>query len=1146
MESNGENSSEKALSGFRLHKFELRNWGTFDKWIWHIAPSGHNALLTGDIGSGKSTIVDAITTLLVRQDRIIYNKAAGAESRERTIYSYIRGAYKNEKAGSSGKSQDVYLRDENTYSVILGQFRNAHFGDHVTLAQVFWLRNSKPDKFFVIAHRHIGIKEDFSEFGTDIFRLKKRLKHAPGIEVFDSFTDYANRFRQLFGIKQAGALDLFYQTVSMKSVGNLTDFVRDQMLGKTNIQDEINDLVRSYEELTKAHDAAQRARHQKEMLEPLMQNISQFTVIKEEIAQYVSSLSEIPKWFSIRRIGGLRRKLQEQVDDFERNEHDLAVLDADLTKDRNTLRQLENQRDRMEVSRMLDEIRINLEHLESERMRKEKNARRYASFCKALDLPELIDEDRFYKNLKEARESLVSTQEELTAISSEQRQLHVELDRLTSEAQELKREIDSLQKRQTQIPERNIALRHQICNALDLDESEIPYAGELIRVKDDERSWEGAIERRLHDFGLSMLVPDRHYKAISRYVNDHHPHGRLVYLRVFDRNRRDDIEVKSNSLFHKVQIKSDSEFSGWLEAEVCDRYNYVCCSTLDEFHREPYALTKEGQIKSGKVKHEKNDLRNVNDRKHYVLGWSNAEKIKEYRKELERKSTLIKGSEAALESLTLRETALSEKKDHLRDLTQFDDFTEVDFKKTVVEIQSLRERKSTLEASSHELKTVQQEIEKLEKTIKDKDDRKGNKRGEKGKLEVRISENALLLKRNLEDVMGQSDERINLSEDIFADLRAVLTRWNAIKLPLIEFSPITLGLVAGIKETSALDALDADEKRILEKVNNPGGLLDKRKNAQKTLEKDIVLVMQRYREQNQAETTDVDASIESIPDFEAIYEKLVVDDIPRHEGRFKTLLKEGAINGILVFQNQLDGFDKEIARKIADINKHLVDIPYNAGTYIAITQDAVPEKDIAEFKNDLKACLANIYGEADRYNEEKFHQVKKILDRFKGETDEDKRWTERVTDVRQWYTFGASERYEEDNKEKEYYSDSSGKSGGQKEKLAYTILASAIAFQFGLSWDEARSRSFRFVVIDEAFGRGSDESTRYGLRLFRKLNLQLLIVTPLQKINIIEDYINAVHFVSNPTGQASKVRNITKQEYVKEKQQYFANLEHVK
>jgi hypothetical protein len=51
------------------------------------------------------------------------------------------------------------------------------------------------------------------------------------------------------------------------------------------------------------------------------------------------------------------------------------------------------------------------------------------------------------------------------------------------------------------------------------------------------------------------------------------------------------------------------------------------------------------------------------------------------------------------------------------------------------------------------------------------------------------------------------------------------------------------------------------------------------------------------------------------------------------------------------------------------------------------------------------------------------------------------------------------------------------------------------------------------VVIDEAFGRGSDESARYGLELFQKMNLQLLIVTPLQKIHIIEPHVSAVGFV---------------------------------
>jgi len=89
--------NDDKLAGFRLHRFELLNWGTFDKHIWKVMPEGENALLTGDIGSGKSTVVDALTTLLVPTKKIIYNKAAGAESKERNLNSYVRGHYKSEK-----------------------------------------------------------------------------------------------------------------------------------------------------------------------------------------------------------------------------------------------------------------------------------------------------------------------------------------------------------------------------------------------------------------------------------------------------------------------------------------------------------------------------------------------------------------------------------------------------------------------------------------------------------------------------------------------------------------------------------------------------------------------------------------------------------------------------------------------------------------------------------------------------------------------------------------------------------------------------------------------------------------------------------------------------------------------------------------
>jgi uncharacterized protein YPO0396 len=46
--------------------------------------------------------------------------------------------------------------------------------------------------------------------------------------------------------------------------------------------------------------------------------------------------------------------------------------------------------------------------------------------------------------------------------------------------------------------------------------------------------------------------------------------------------------------------------------------------------------------------------------------------------------------------------------------------------------------------------------------------------------------------------------------------------------------------------------------------------------------------------------------------------------------------------------------------------------------------------------------------------------------------------------VRNWFVFAASERWREDNAEHEHYADSGGKSGGQKEKLAYTVLAASL------------------------------------------------------------------------------------------------------
>src|SRR5688572_10128441 len=112
-------SSAEPLAGFRLQRLELRNWGTFDGRVWTLRLDGANALLTGDIGSGKSTVVDAVTTLLLPANKISYNKAAGADTRERSLRSYVLGHYKSERNEKTGASEPVGLRRGACYSVLL-------------------------------------------------------------------------------------------------------------------------------------------------------------------------------------------------------------------------------------------------------------------------------------------------------------------------------------------------------------------------------------------------------------------------------------------------------------------------------------------------------------------------------------------------------------------------------------------------------------------------------------------------------------------------------------------------------------------------------------------------------------------------------------------------------------------------------------------------------------------------------------------------------------------------------------------------------------------------------------------------------------------------------------------------------------------
>lgn len=447
--------------GFRLQKLEVRNWGTFDGTVWKICPDGHNALLTGDIGSGKSTLVDALTTLLVPGNRITYNKAAGADARERSPYSYILGEYKNVQSEVSGSRKAQFLRHaDKDYSVLLATFADEPSGQVVTLAQVFWIRENKAQKFFVVANGELSIVGDFGNFGTEMPKLRKRLRDTPGVELFDSFSEYAGRFSQLFGILQREtALDLFFQTVSMKSVGNLTDFVRNQMLGRTDVREKITSMTRSFDDLRQAHDTVRNVRDQMAVLQVLVNDQRQYTTLQAQLTHLQACRDAVPTYMAYLKVDLLKTDLHRQHATLQTLKHALTQLDEQILARQHEQTDLQVALKSNEKGRRIDDLAREIQTLEGERNTRRDEAKKYAGLVQRLGLPEATSAEQFFENQRQLPALRTGLAQQIDQLQQERDGLVVIQNTARKKKTDLETELQSLKGRHTKIPDQDIRLR---------------------------------------------------------------------------------------------------------------------------------------------------------------------------------------------------------------------------------------------------------------------------------------------------------------------------------------------------------------------------------------------------------------------------------------------------------------------------------------------------------------------------------------------------------------------------------------------------------------------------------------------------------------------------------------------------------------
>jgi uncharacterized protein YPO0396 len=228
--------------------------------------------------------------------------------------------------------------------------------------------------------------------------------------------------------------------------------------------------------------------------------------------------------------------------------------------------------------------------------------------------------------------------------------------------------------------------------------------------------------------------------------------------------------------------------------------------------------------------------------------------------------------------------------------------------------------------------------------------------------------------------------------------------------------------------------------------------------------------MNRYLREFAEERADLEGTIEYLGSFCEIFEQICRDDLPKHERRFKDRLNEKVVQEIGLLNGAFQTERTEIESKIDLLNKSLRQLEYQPGTYMRLEPRPVRDAEISNFQTSLRECIAGTFEGTLEADEARYLRIEKLLPDLR----DDERWREKVTDVRRWFDFAAHELDIESGAERNYYEDSTGQSGGEKAKLAFTILVAAIAYQYDIDPGRPGSDHPHFVVIDEMFSKVDD------------------------------------------------------------------------
>lgn len=1063
---------------FVLRELEVFNWGGFHG-LHSVKFDEAGAAIVGMTGSGKTTLVDGLMTLLAEHPR--YNLAStGGHDSDRSLAAYVRG-----ELGSDTSESRRMLRPPPTLTGVSALFGTA--SAQLRLTAVLWYSNA--DEMTKAWITDLSAERTLEHWLTlqrqgGMKALKQVQREGTGVQVYaNNKKEFAAAVRRFFEVGD-NAFTLLSRAVGMKQINSMDQLFRQLVLEDNSQFDRAEEVAQGFDTLTQIHEELVTARRQIESLEPIAARWEQYKEMEQRRALHDHLLKISTSWFAQQEHAQLTAKItrkHSQLNDARAQwvGHDAALKVA--------IQQAQSFRDAF-----VSAGGLNIEHLqghiESQNgilSTKAKKAAEYLSVVRRVELDEAISERSLSANkqqltelIPQAEKHLSTAQEQKNAASAHHYDRKRALEQNREELEQVKRSPSNIK-----LPYQNF--RADLARHLELGESQVPFVAELVQVKTEQSAWRGAIERAIGNHRLRILVPDSHMNAAVRWVNSRNS-GLHVRLLEVDRQVRS-VEFFPDGFTRKLEFKPHP-YREALKA-LLKRIDRHCVNSADELVITPYAMTIEGTMSSDRGYIDKQDHNPLE--RDWTTGFDNRDRLRELNELI---VTLLKEWDQSREREEAA-MAVEKKCQHrimfLRSIEEVN-FADIDEPGAQQKLNQLNAQLEALVAPGSKVHVAKQQYDDAQREV------------EAAGLAERGSHDAIKHLEN--EITAHERDRKRAHDDVGDGLSDAQRTLATEHFPKVDED----SNIAALRRSSESQHQN-QVKLVTDQLSTEG--------------RNLTAAMSNAKHVDTGALAEAGVQIEDVPIYLERLRVLQEEALPAKQKGFLTYLNDSSDKDVTELLSEIDSEVSRIQERIGDLNCTLQRVDFLPGIYLRLVPQMVHHLQLRTFqqaqRNIRSAHLADDKGESHFVAlREMVNLLREAAAKRRSTSEADRA----LLDPRYRMSFAVALCDRTAGTVLQQRTGSQGDSGGEKENMASFVLISSLGYAL---CPPARQRPlFGTVVLDEAFSKSSTGVGNAVMLAMKEFGLCPVLVTPNKEMRLLRRHTRSAIIVQR-VGNRSVAKDIS-------------------